>query len=494
MKKLTVLLCLFCLAGVVWATGQQAGGGDTDAPMDIEFMRGIGNALIPDPAEDVILQGLNEALNINLTLTGVATEYAQQVNVRIAGGNYPDCFANPGRSYFVQYANDGVLMNISPYDSQIPHFLKMNPDAEKLGVLEGNRYAMATNLGINYGAYYIRKDWLDKLGLDVPESLDEYMAVCKAFTEQDPDGNGKKDTYGFSANGQGGLATFFTAFGVGRPGDLFVQDGKLMVSHESERSKEAIAWLKDFLASGVVDPNIIAIKKDAEVRQKMAQQMVGLVWSSWPAMRKPNFAKELNSVNPDSEWLRIDPPIGPHGDQLNGVHSTLGARIYYSVPSVLEKDAARRDKVLEIVDYCASEPGYRLTSFGLEGTHYTVDNGTIVATEQLFQDGTYFWVYQFGGRKEVEYLMTKFSYAADEIEANGNAPKIESLNNGIDIPKGYNHADANRYLNEEILKFMYGNRDLSEYDDFIKTLNTTFDYTTYKEAAETQLKALGIIN
>ena len=42
----------------------------------------------------------------------------------------------------------------------------------------------------------IRKDWLDKLGLEVPTTPEELLAVAKAFTEQDPDGNGKNDTYG----------------------------------------------------------------------------------------------------------------------------------------------------------------------------------------------------------------------------------------------------------------------------------------------------------
>ncbi len=76
---------------------------------------------------------------------------------------------------------------------------------------------------------------------------------------------------------------------------------------------------------------------------------------------------------------------------------------------------------------------------------------------------------------------------------NGNAKKIEILDNGIDKPADYNHADAARYMEEETLKFIYGNRDLDEYDDYIKTLNTTFGYSKYKDAATSQLQALGMI-
>lgn len=496
MKRFLLLVMLIGLASLpVMGAGQGGNGASASEPMAIELMRSIGNALLPDPPDDYILQGLNEALNIDLTLTGVAAEYERQVNVRIAGGNFPDVFMAPNRNYFLQYARDGVIMELEPYRSQLGNYLAMNPDAQAMGIVDGKWYSTATNLGINYSGFYIRKDWLDALGLDIPKTLDDYLEVCKEFTFNDPDGNGKNDTYGYSGQGLGAFTPFFAAFGVGQYGQTFAEDGSIVFSHEDPRAKQAISWLKDFAASGVIDPNIIAIKKGTEVTQKQAQGLVGLVWSSWPAMRKPEFVDMLTSVYPNSEWVLIDPPIGPNGDQNNGTFNSLGARIYYVYPATLEKDAARRDKTLELVDYCASEPGYRLTSFGLEGTHYNVNSdGSLRAEDRLFQDGGYFWVYQFGGRKEVEYLMLKFAYAAEEIVKNGNAPKIEVLDNGIDKPADYNHADATRYMQEETLKFVYGQRPLSEYDDYVNTLNTTFGYNKYKAAATSQLKALGIIN
>ncbi len=495
MKRILLVAALaVVLVGPVFAGGQGEAAASSE-PMAIEVMRGIGNALLPDPADDYILQGLNKALNIDLTLTGVAAEYERQINVRIAGGDFPDVFAAPNRNYFLQYARDGVIMELEPYRDQLQNYLKMNPTAQPMGIVDGKWYSTATNLGINYAGFYVRKDWLDTLGLDVPVTLDDYWEVCKAFTFNDPDGNGKNDTYGYGGLGMAAFTPFFTAFGVGRYGQTFIEDRKPVFSHEDPRAKEAIAWLRDFVASGVVDPNIIAVKKGTEVLQKQAQGLVGLVWSSWPQMRKPEFVSMLTSVYPDSEWILIDPPIGPHGDQNNGAFSTLGARIYYVYPATLEKDPARRDKAIELIDYAASEPGYRLTSFGLEGVHYTVQpDGSLKALPRLFEDGGYFWVYQFGGRKEVEYLMLKFAYAADEIVRNGNAEKIEIMDNGIDKPAGYNHADAARYMEEETLKFIYGNRDLAEYDDFVKTLNTTFGYDKYKQAATEQLRALGLID
>ena len=49
----------------------------------------------------------------------------------------------------------------------------------------------------------IRQDWLDNLGLDMPETFEEFKEVMRAFTEDDPDGNGVDDTYGFVSSYQG---------------------------------------------------------------------------------------------------------------------------------------------------------------------------------------------------------------------------------------------------------------------------------------------------
>src|SRR5690606_7099573 len=54
-----------------------------------------------------------------------------------------------------------------------------------------------------YVSYYVRQEWLDKLNLKVPTNYEEMVNVMKAFVENDPDGNGKKDTFGMTAAGNG---------------------------------------------------------------------------------------------------------------------------------------------------------------------------------------------------------------------------------------------------------------------------------------------------
>ncbi|MFD0868506.1 hypothetical protein [Paenibacillus residui] len=100
-------------------------------------------------------------------------------------------------------------------------------------------------------------------------------------------------------------------------------------------------------------------------------------------------------------------------------------------------------------------------------------------------------MYQLLGRNEMEYLES--GYPKEAIEFSANTPRVEIFNGYLDIPDGYNPADAYRFMEEEIAKFIYGKRSISEYDDFLEKLLTTFKYQLMLDSAEKQLKELEII-
>ena len=91
----------------------------------------------------------------------------------------------------------------------------------------------------------------------------------------------------------------------------------------------------------------------------------------------------------------------------------------------------------------------------------------------------------------MEYLQAKFALQSKAIAFANDQPRIKALNGFIDNPEGFNPADANRYIEEEIAKFIFNKRPLSEYDAFIKTLETSMNYKTLMDSALEQLKALG---
>lgn len=86
----------------------------------------------------------------------------------------------------------GVFWEVSPYLDEFPNLAAISQETRTSASIEGKLYGIPFQKAVARNGVVIRKDWLDKLGLAVPKTTDELMEVAKAFTEKDPDGNGKR--------------------------------------------------------------------------------------------------------------------------------------------------------------------------------------------------------------------------------------------------------------------------------------------------------------
>ena len=134
---------------------------------------------------------------------------------------------------------------------------------------DGHIYGLAVNPHLTEGqVMIIRQDWLDKLGLTAPTTIEEFEAVIKAFTEDDPDGDGQKNTYGFTYEGDsiynnGWCADPVTIFSVytGKflPGQWQEdEEGNLVYGSLNPGNKEALAKMAEWHANGWIFPEAAA--------------------------------------------------------------------------------------------------------------------------------------------------------------------------------------------------------------------------------------------
>ena len=144
-------------------------------------------------------------------LTGIELEiiqpdhatYYDSVSQTIAANEIPDVILL-NSTYYSSYASEGVLWDMT--DAWNNSDIKKNMSESDIAVeeslmLNGRLYGLTRGRG-NGAITYIKKQWLDNVGLDVPTTYEEYLAVCEAFTKGDPDGNGVDgDTYAVSAAG-----------------------------------------------------------------------------------------------------------------------------------------------------------------------------------------------------------------------------------------------------------------------------------------------------
>lgn len=445
------------------------------------------------PSDDFVKAELDKKLNIDLTLSLPANpdELKNQLSTRIAAGDYPDVMELADRNHLLQLARMGALLDLTPYLDQLQDAQSLaTADGVKKGTVDGKSYAIAKAPNLLAQSYWIRKDWLAKLNLQMPTTVDELLAVAQAFVEKDPDGNGKKDTIGITSSEWNAFNPLFGSLGVGSSyKDIYIKDGKAIGAVYDPAYKDAIVSVQKFLNAGVVDPEVFSNKGTAAT-DKAVKGQAGIFYGDWNLF-KDEYQTAVKAANPNAEW-EIIPDLKGAGGDFDSSYDLGTASGFVALPKSLEKNPDKVKRIIQLLNYVSTGEGLNLVEYGIEGTHFTLKDGKPAVTDKI-GDASFSWVYQIMGRPEQEYLLTKFAKQSAQIQAASSKPRFNVYNGFIDTPQTVNLADAQRFMNDELLKFVFGKAPMSEYDKFLSTLDNTYGYKQYVEEANKQLKALGYL-
>lgn len=164
---------------------------------------------------------------------------------------------------------------------------------------------------------WIREDWMQKLGLSAPKTLDDLEKVMDAFTNGDPDGNGKKDTYGLAIGFKNWINTWMSDAGwiFGAYGTMPNQwnktaDGKLEYGSVNEGSKKALATLQSWMSKGYL-PTEAGLYDETKAAEDFTAGKAGIVvgphWMpAWPL-------EDVKKNNKDAQYKAYPLPAGPDG-------------------------------------------------------------------------------------------------------------------------------------------------------------------------------------
>ena len=166
-----------------------------------------------------------------------------------------------------------------------------------------------------------RLDWLKRVGINkVPETLDEVHTALKKFVEEDPDGNGLRDTYGMMGQIEWWRCfnEFFGAFGIG-PFAWTERNGKAVWSGTLPEAKQALAVLRQWYAEGIIHPDFILSAQGAS-EQKFLNGKTGYFESGCHSVRcldandPQSLISKLRALNGTNADIVPAPlPIGPDG-------------------------------------------------------------------------------------------------------------------------------------------------------------------------------------
>lgn len=249
--------------------------------------------------------------------------YLDKIPVQIASGDLADLqFCNAFNDIPLMMENQ-IIIETGPLLEQYgKNILAVTPEpAWASTIYDGKQYAVTHNVyDLNNMCAHYRADWLDKLGLGIPQTIDEYGEVMRAFSHGDPDGNGQDDTYGrLLYNSVRFDDDFFHAFGVAvghhLNGFWRDRDGRLELDWVQPGMKDALAWMSSVWADGGFHPDSISIplgQKDNAFHAGIA----GNVYSGWPSI---DFAQnKIRAVAPDAVVMAGPAPEGPGGSGYTG--------------------------------------------------------------------------------------------------------------------------------------------------------------------------------
>lgn len=169
---------------------------------------------------------------------------------------------------------------------------------------------------------WIRKDWLDKLHLEPPRTMEDLEAVARAFVERDPDGNKKADTIGIAGPGSRGrlYANFlqstnnlygfdgiFAAYNS-YPGYWLKDNDKVVYGSVQPETKEALSKIRELYSAGLIDQEM-GVRQDQD--EPVASGKVGMFFGPWWSPYSSVGVSIRN--NPDANWQAYALPLDRNG-------------------------------------------------------------------------------------------------------------------------------------------------------------------------------------
>ncbi len=472
--------------------------------------------------EDVITPAvekmLKEKYGINVDIEVVYIEqgsYGEILNTRLTGGTAPDVFLAQSTTTLNTYYDQGV---IKTWDEE---FFKTNaPDVyafimggaaygdlagdvenwKKASMRDGKMVVIPSfkpDGSMPYKTLIYRGDWLEKLGVTeetLPKTVEDFVTLMGRFTKEDPDGNGKDDTYGCSITamkslfGSYGLGTGFS----GSNSYWVVRDGKIVNSDVAPEAKEVLATLAAMYKEGYIDPEFVAGKESVEGSYWAISH--GMVTGTYGVSANASIdhyrlkevlnddggrcATEYWAVNgADSTFVYGPWPAGPNGDYgwEVGTPVAVSESAVYNAKMSDEKLAV----IFQILNAFATDDElYMLAFAGIEGTHYEKnEDGTIkrlMTNEELNAVGVWGCRSLYGADRAFSKLGYDLAFYNDKTIANRlNWFKKDQYNSYIQdavtetLASNDLFAEVNTIRDEAYVAFIRGERSLDEWDAFV---------------------------
>ncbi|MBP1963177.1 ABC transporter substrate-binding protein [Paenibacillus aceris] len=379
---------------------------------------------------------------------------------------------------------------IDKYAPNLKKLLDAHPDWKKqISTDEGSIYAFPFLRGDDKVRVFfgpaIRQDWLDKLGLKMPTTIDEWYTVLKAFKEKDPNGNGKTDEIPlyldknlFSTD-----APFLGAWGINYS---FYQDkGTVKYGPIQPEYKDFLATMNKWYKEGLLDKDFAA-PNDKLLDNKMTTNVLGAS-AVFNGGGIGKYAGLMKDKDPNFKLEAAPYPVLKAGDkpiwgQKDFAYSGIGAAISAANKNPIE--------TVKWLDYGYGDRGDLLFNYGVEGASFKMENGKATFLPEVlnppagtsiqqslakYNRGTWSGPFVLSDNFQLQYLALAQQKKALEVWSQPTAerklpivtPTQEESSKFASIV-----TDIQTYQDEMLLKFIMGVEPLDNFDKYVKKMES----------------------
>lgn len=445
--------------------------------------------IINDYNENGFFEELEKRTGVHLEfIIPAAGNEKEAYNLMIASGELADIITHNGYEYpegLDAAVDDGYYLDLTPYlDTCLPDYNRVrtsDPVMEKSTTTDKGRvvglHILYTEKQGPWMGMQIRKDWLDDLGLEVPETYDELETVLKAFKEEKnayaPISIGKKGTMETSHALSAGYGVMETYQQV---------DGKVLYGPMEEGWKEYLTMLNRWYEEGLIDPDFMT-NGGWQVDTGMVLNGDTGVW---------NAMYTMISQYEDGGDIEVVPMASPKkekGDQLH-IRREDG---YVGNAVTISADCKYPEIAMKLWNYLYSEEGALLANYGIEEDTFNYVDGKPQVSDKITNNEQYSM-----SQAQALYLMppSRFGGLYDWTRELASVPAkdVKAFDIWSEADDSYIIPSRISYTSEEASEFAKLNAEITTYmeENSVKFITGVLDIDTDWDNYVQQLKDLGV--
>lgn len=470
-----------------------------EEPIELEIFSGKAATTADDWNDVLLLNEYKEMTNVNITWNQVPADGLEEKrNLALASDDLPDAFysAQLPVSDVQKYGAQGTFIPlndlIDKYAPNIKKVLDENPEIKKaITFPDGNIYSIPTVYSPDFPSLligakgWVNGEWLKELGMDNPETTEEFYEYLKAVKETDLNGNGENDEIPLSSVAEMSRIIHWIsgAFGVQNKGSLHTLidgdpgTGDIRFYPIDDQYKEMLKYLNKLYEEELIEQNIYSLEVD--------QHLANAADNKYGAVQFYNPI-ELYGEEVGSQFIPGNALEGPDGTKMySGITSPVRSLGNFVITNVNENPEA----TLRWIDYFWSDEGSKMFFMGVEGVTYeeTADGPKLKEEITNHPDGLTLtqalaeYIINPGGNHPVVVTDDYFTgsenaptdkeaveildpYLVDEIWPEFTYTAEE--NDQITILE----TDLDKYVSEMQAAFITGEKDFSEWDKYVETI------------------------